>query len=334
MSCVHEFVPARRPAHITAHLGWLPRARIRGILITPTPGTDLRQAREALSVLSNEARNLHSVGQTSGPGASALKLWAYLEWVRKAERTLSNVISRSDTAEILNWGGYENLMVMAPSWAAAVGGNPQERILHALMTDEITKRVDSLEAARVAVEAQATTWGGGFSQTVVFDTSVYLSYREKLEDIDWAGFQSTDALGIRLAVPMVVIDELDATKSDDLRGRANYSLAVLDKVLRRDSRLKDAPVEVEVKLLSDPMGHRRLPINDQEIIARTLSLQAAAQSPVTLLTCDTGMALRAREVGLSEIKLERRDPKEDKRKTRSAQSGPNTVPASHATPPR
>jgi predicted ribonuclease YlaK len=161
-----------------------------------------------------------------------------------------------------------------------------------------------------------------------------LSYHEKLEDIDWAEFQSTDALGIRLAVPMVVIDELDATKSDDLRGRANYSLAVLDKVLRRDGRLKDAPVQVEVKLLSDPMGHRRLPINDQEIIARTLSLQAVAQSPVTLLTCDTGMALRAREVGLSEIKLERRDPKEDKRKARSAQSGPNTAPASHATPPR
>jgi predicted ribonuclease YlaK len=148
-----------------------------------------------------------------------------------------------------------------------------------------------------------------------------------LDDIDWTKFQSAGAQGIRLVVPLMVIDELDGTKRDDLRGRASYSLAVLDRVLRGDGRLANAPVHVEVKLLSDPMGHRRLPINDQEIIARTLGLQTVAQSPVTLLTCDTGMALRAREAGLREIQLERQNSKEGKRKRRSAQSGPDLHPS-------
>jgi predicted ribonuclease YlaK len=106
---------------------------------------------------------------------------------------------------------------------------------------------------------------------------------------------------------MIVIDELDATKSDHLRGRASLALAVLDKALRADGKLAEHPVPVEVMLFSDPMGHKRLSINDQEIITRTLALQAITQSRVTLLTCDTGMALRARESGLAAKKLDRQD---------------------------
>jgi hypothetical protein len=128
---------------------------------------------------------------------------------------------------------------------------------------------------------------------------VYLSYIEILTKIDWGKFTVEGDQGIRLAVPMIVIDELDATKSDHLRGRASLALAVLDKALRTDGKLAEDPVLVEVRLFSDPMGHRRLPINDQEIIRRTLALQAITQSPVTLLTCDTGMALRAREASLT-----------------------------------
>ena len=192
--------------------------------------------------------------------------------------------------------------------AATVGGNPQERILAELLTEEITKRVDAIEAARTAVEGQMATWGGGFSQTVVFDTSVYLSYIEPLAEINWGSFTVRGDQGIRLAVPMIVLDELDATKADHLRGRANLALALLDNALRAGGKLAESPVPVEVMLFSDPLGHRRLPINDQEIIVRTLALQAVAQSPVTLLTCDTGMALRAREAGLAEKKLERQGP--------------------------
>lgn len=276
-------------------------------MISPNPGVTYGQVRAALRALASEAGNLHSAGQAIGPGFSATKLWAYLEWVRKTEGSLSRMISRADARQLLDWAGFENLMAMAPAWAASVGSNPQERILAELLTEEITQRVEAIEAARGAVERQVTTWAGGFSQTLVFDTSVYLSYIEPLTEIDWGKFILRGDQGIRLAVPMIVLDELDATKTDHLRGRASLALALLDNALRAGGKLAESPVPVEVKLFSDPMGHKRLPINDQEIIARTLSLQAIVQSPVTLLTCDTGMALRAREAGLTERKLERQD---------------------------
>jgi NAD(P)H-dependent FMN reductase len=110
-------------------------------------------------------------------------MWAYLEWVRKAAGTLSRLVSRADTMNLLDWAGYESLMTIAPAWAASVGGNPQERILAELLTQEIMNRVEAIEAARAAVDAQMTTWGGGFSQRLVFDTSVYLSYIETLTEI-------------------------------------------------------------------------------------------------------------------------------------------------------
>jgi hypothetical protein len=278
------------------------------VLITPNPGVAYSEVRDVFLELGNEVRNLHSAGQSVVAGFSAGMLWHYLEWARRAERILSKIISRSDTAELLDWTGYENMMAMAPAWAAAVGGNPQERILAGLLTEEITKRADAFDAARAALDAQVTSWGVGLAQTLVFDTSVYLSYIETLAEIDWTKFTVAGDAGIRLAVPMIVIDELDATKRDDLRGRASIALAVLDKALRGDGKLAEAPVPVDVMLFSDPMGHRRLLINDQEIIARTLVLQAIVQAPVTLLTCDTGMALRAREAGLLEKKLERQNP--------------------------
>jgi hypothetical protein len=278
--------------------------------ITPNPGITYGHIRDTLLSLANGARNLHASGH-AGPGFSALKLWEYLDWTRKAKRTLSTMISLEDVRELLGWTGYENLMMMAPAWAASVGGNPQERILAELLTEEITSRVDALDGARAAVEDQMSSWGGGSSRTLVFDTSVYLSYTEPLMEIDWAKFTTAGDMGIRLAVPMIVIDELDATKRDDLRGRASLSLALLDKTLRGDGKLAESPVSVDVMLFSDPDSHRRLPINDQEIIARSVALQAIAQSPITLLTCDTGMALRAREAGLREMKLERKMPSKD-----------------------
>ncbi|WIX83764.1 PIN domain-containing protein [Amycolatopsis carbonis] len=274
----------------------------------------------------NEATNLHSVDLAHGVGSSATKLWTYLEWVRKAERTLSGIVSPVTASEILDWDGYQQLMAMAPAWAAVVGSNPPERILHALVTDEIARRVAALEAARTDLSDYKSRWCSGFAETVVLDTTVYLSYEDKLDDVDWRRILRHDGIDeVCLAVPTIVLDELDSTKSDDLRGRASYSLAVLDRVLRDGGELRKPPVRVEVKMLSEPIGHRRLPINDQEIIARALVLQTLASNPVTLLTCDTSMALRAREAGLREIKLDRRDARQDRTKakaTRAARSDP------------
>ena len=58
-----------------------------------------------------------------------------------------------------------------------------------------------------------------------------------------------------------------------------------------------------MEILYDPPGHFRLPINDDEIISRTVAAQALAGKPVTFLTFDTSQAMRARSAGLATIKL-------------------------------
>jgi hypothetical protein len=61
--------------------------------------------------------------------------------------------------------------------------------------------------------------------------------------------------------------------------------------------------EVTIELLFDPPGHVRLPINDDEIIDRALAVKPLAARTVTLLTYDTGQAMRARAAGLQVKKL-------------------------------
>ncbi|MFD8477547.1 PIN domain-containing protein [Streptomyces globisporus] len=98
----------------------------------------------------------------------------------------------------------------------------------------------------------------------------------------------------RVAVPMVVVDELDRLKesrvSPHARWRARAGLAVLDRLLTGPAKLGFTEVEV----LPDSPGHVRLPDEDDEIVDRTLALRTMAAGPVTLVTYDTGMALRAK----------------------------------------
>lgn len=53
-----------------------------------------------------------------------------------------------------------------------------------------------------------------------------------------------------------------------------------------------------VELLFDPPGHRRLPINDDELVDRALAVQSLAGR----VTFDTGQASRARAAGLQVVK--------------------------------
>ena len=128
---------------------------------------------------------------------------------------------------------------------------------------------------------------------------------------------------IHLILPIVVVDELDGLKQagqPQVRWRAGYTLAVLDRVLRNGTgpaRLREEDFsaldtggiprgEITVEILLDPPGHRRLPINDDEIVDRALAVQPLAGRAVTLLTYDTGQATRL-PAGLRAAGADRRE---------------------------
>lgn len=56
-----------------------------------------------------------------------------------------------------------------------------------------------------------------------------------------------------------------------------------------------------MELLFDPPNHQRLPDPDAEIVDRALAVQTLAGRPVTMVTYDVSMALRARYAGLKVV---------------------------------
>jgi len=58
-----------------------------------------------------------------------------------------------------------------------------------------------------------------------------------------------------------------------------------------------------MELVFDPPDHARQSNNDDEIVDRALAVQTLAGRPVTMVTYDKGMSLRARYAGLQELWL-------------------------------
>lgn len=101
------------------------------------------------------------------------------------------------------------------------------------------------------------------------------------------------------------------------RWRASYTLAVFDRIFTKGTgpaalRAAEPPpagsqsprrADVTAEIIFDPPGRVRLPINDDELVDRTLAIQALAGRTVTLLTFDTNQSTRARAAGLDVHKL-------------------------------
>lgn len=186
---------------------------------------------------------------------------------------------------------------------------------------EIGDRLRVLEAARDATAAEIERWRRP-GVMIVPDSSFYITHSHKLEAADFAHLVHLREEPTRVIVPILVIDELDGLKrSSDrqVRWRAGYTLAVLDRLLSSSAaagvlREEDFSAlsqqvgrmprgRVTIEILFDPPGHARLPIADDEIVAQALSAQNRSGRLVTLLTYDTGQATRARHAGLQVVKL-------------------------------
>ena len=70
-----------------------------------------------------------------------------------------------------------------------------------------------------------------------------------------------------------------------------------------DSPTDDLRGEVTIKVLFDPPGHIRLPIDDDELVDRTVTAKWLSGRDLRFLTFDMGQAMRAGAAGLHAIKL-------------------------------
>ena len=279
------------------------------MLVTPLPGASREQLQKTLQDQHSAVLNLYGADR----GSAQDWLGAYLEWNANAVQHLGSQISPADMDDLVLTPGYRRLLA---AFGTVTGVDiASQRALRALISLEVQQRVAAFEAARRALDEQIARWSylGAF---VVADTSVYIEHDDKLEALDLADLidAEDDLTPVHLLVPIVVVDELDGLKNKAdkpyKRWRAGYTLAVFDRMFPLGSGAAvlragkpPRPVEVSAEIVFDPPGHVRLPINDDELVDRTLAIQSLAARTVTLLTFDTHQSTRARAAGLTVIKL-------------------------------
>lgn len=268
---------------------------------------DLRQ------VLWDEEVN---IGNVQGGGHKPLARYLkYMEWANLASRRLRPLVAPEE---------IDRLVLTKMYWALqAMASTPELKVVTDLVDTEIASRIHDLREEKEAIDRMAKRWGP-VGAIALPDTTFYLHHPIKMEDWELAPFLGMREEPLVVLTPMVVIDELDRLKEskiNEVRWRAGYALAVIDRVVGEkvevgvlkpdnlvpeDGKSKPRGV-VELEILFDPAGHSRLPIEDDEIVDRGLAIQGVAERSVTILTYDTGQSTRARRAGLKAHRFRQAD---------------------------
>lgn len=283
------------------------------MLITPLPGTDRRNVRQALSYVLDKTINLRHFG--GNPDDLCVQ---YLRWSVETAAHLRGQLRAGDIDRLIltrrHWALQQIIGSMSFGWP----DNPRVTGVAQIVRMELEEREEDLKQAITAFERQVHSWSD-LGHYVVADSSFYIQHTDRFEVADFGALlPAREGEAIHLLFPMVVIDELDTLKQhgkSHTRWRAGHTLAVLDRLLTSSSQGffhargtagidgQVATRDVSVEIVLDPPGHTRLPINDDEIIDRAKAIEALAARPLTLLTYDTGQATRARQATLNVVKL-------------------------------
>jgi len=282
------------------------------VLVTALPSTNRQNLQQVMAHVHQSVSNLWSGGAVR---SAYERLLNYLDWANEAVRLLSSQVSPRDIDRLVLTPRYHTLL----SGLSAYMQPETQRALNSLLSTELDQRTAAFAEACKVLDQHIDRWSrpGVF---VLLDTGVYIHHEKTIDEIDLAPLIPVRHEPIHVLVPIVVIDELDGQKQNskgEVRGRARQALAILDRVLQNPAypaRLREEDYsaldsggiprgEISIEVLFDPPGHTRLPINDDEIIDRALSVVPLAARPVTLLTYDTGQSMRARAAGLGAVKL-------------------------------
>jgi hypothetical protein len=163
-----------------------------------------------------------------------------------------------------------------------------------LLNDEAARQVRVLERMKAKVQAlEALRAREG--HITVLDTNVLMHY-QRLDEIPWA--EVLGVILVRIILPICLIDELDNKKytgSDRMSRRADLAIRALRRYSAdlRPGSAATLPYGTTLEVFLDDPGHVRMANPDEELRSRCMLLQRATGRPVTLVTGDLGMQLRA-----------------------------------------
>lgn len=285
------------------------------MMITLLPGRTADTVLDTLRSLEKEARNLMS----TRPGTLD-RLTAYLRWVEETRWALRRLVHTDDVERLLPTHHCDRVLRSGPSLMAdpsdTSGGVEIRGLVNTMVTSALEDHARAFDDTATSLEEQIKRWRRP-GRLILLDTNVFAEYERELTHMDIAGMLDLGDQAIRVIVPMVVVDELDNGKwtwKGDKTSRARRALIAIEEAIRADGMLQPPgpsgprrnPVTIE--LVEDPRGHVRLPIADDEILDRGLAVQYLANDRITVVTFDTGMALRARRLGMEVHKLVETNP--------------------------
>jgi hypothetical protein len=255
---------------------------------------------EAIRLLQEQSANFRNEAQPAGGNSYGVGRNAYVDAATTTESRLRSILSFEDAAALFESPRHRDICSMT------IGEQVFPMI--SAEVDAITHRLETLA---LELENARNLFADG-GKCIVLDTNFYIEHPQKIENVDFHQILGSSG-AVRVLIPMVVVDELDGLKriqDAKRRGRARYSLAVIDRVIHdppSPGLLTPAMANpprgvVTMQIVSDVPDHVRLDIADDEIVDRSVACQPYAGS-ITLVTYDTGMSQRARIAGLNVKKL-------------------------------
>lgn len=163
------------------------------------------------------------------------------------------------------------------------------------MHSELSNLAKAFMYAANELRTLQARFAGRSGRCLVLDSNDFLHY-ERFDNIPWSTIYRKDAW---VVIPHVVLDEIDRKSYEEgskTRKRARGAYKLLEGLFNHIDNegyttLRDGS---SCLIMADDQGHRRMPNNDDEIVARAAFLQQAlSPGQVTIITRDIGMRARA-----------------------------------------
>ena len=191
-----------------------------------------------------------------------------------------------------------------------------------VLSRELEDRIGDLNAESTYLYGEMRRLQAAPTTIAVLDTNVLMMDHSRLTEMPWHQLSETrDMQLVRVIIPIIVVDELDALKrsSGEMRigGKGIPRRTVARQALRTVSGMFQQPSDVysfdqsddalirrpvTIELLMDAPFHKRLSSPDAEIRDRALSLKPYAQRTL-LVTYDLGNQFSAEAIGLATRRL-------------------------------
>lgn len=235
-------------------------------------------------------------------------LHEYMMWAADAQRMLLGIIRADDVEAAIVTSRY-----------LAVGAIVVPAAANIMIRDEIERLQLVLARFVDELNEQRKRWHVTAALAVP-DTNFFVHHPQDLMTVGWRHELGLDIdwdshMLVRLIVPMIVIDELDRLKDrgqGPAKTRARHTLRKIDELTKGGKPTRPVTIRqrdqtggaVTLEVFIDDLAHERLPHADSELIDRVLHIEQVSSQKVTILTGDTGMALRARAAGVQVVKVD------------------------------